>query len=187
MLPFLRKHWFLLLILVGTIVVALRPEWLGWTVWLNLTVCGAAAVLLSSWTLETRSLGRAFARPWPALWALVISYGLLPALGMLGGGLLADPDASLGLLLVTSVPCTLTSAVIWTRLAGGDDATALLITFLSNCTSWLATTAWLTLAIGVSGSSLDTRQLMLRLILILVLPVGIGQLLRAPPLLRHMV
>src|SRR5437660_664865 len=76
MLLFLRKHWFLLLIIVGTIVVALRPGWLGWTVWLN--------------------------------------------------------------------P-------------------------------------------GVSGSSLDTRQLMLRLILILVLPVGIGQLLRAPPLLRHMV
>jgi sodium/bile acid cotransporter 7 len=141
--------------------------------------------LFSSWTLETRSLGRAFARPWPALWALVVSYGLLPALGILGGGLLADQDASLGLLLVTSVPCTLTSAVIWTRLAGGDDATALLITFLTNCTSWLATTAWLTLAAGAVGTPLVAAPLMLRLFLILVVPVGVGQLLRAPVVLRR--
>src|SRR6266851_1706527 len=171
MLPFLRKSWFLLLILLGTLVVAFSPDWLGWTVWLDPTVCGAAAVLFSAWTLESRTLGRAFARPWPALWALVVSYGLLPMLGILGGGLLADPDASLGLLLVTSVPCTLTSAVIWTRLAGGDDATALLITFLSNCTSWLATTAWLTLAAGADGTALVAVPLMGKLFVILVVPV----------------
>jgi sodium/bile acid cotransporter 7 len=182
----LRKHWFLLLILIGTAIVAFCREWLGWTVWLNPTVCGLAAVFFSAWTLETRSLGAALARPWPAIWALVISYGLLPALGILGGRLLLDPpDYQMGMLLVTSVPCTLVSAVIWTRLAKGDDATALLITFLANSTSWLATTAWLTLAAGADGAVLHARPVMLTLVLVLVVPVGVGQLLRVPGLLRR--
>jgi sodium/bile acid cotransporter 7 len=186
MLPFLRKHWFLLLILIGTVAVAFYPEWMGWTGWLDPTVCGTAAVFFSAWTLETRSLGAALARPWPAVWAVIISYGLLPMLGIVGGWLLPDiPDYQIGMLLITSVPCTLVSAVIWTRLAKGDDATALLIIFIANCTSWLATTAWLTLAVGTSGHALNAGPVMLTLVVVLVVPVGVGQMLRIPSFLRH--
>jgi sodium/bile acid cotransporter 7 len=185
MLPFLRKHWFLLLILFGTFIVAVRPEWLGWAQRLDPTICGAIAVFLSAWTLETRSLKNAIVQPWAALWALVISYGLLPVAGLTAGRILPDPDYRLGLLLVTSVPCTLVSAVIWTRLAQGDDATALLITFLANCTSWLATTAWLTLAPGNNGPALDAGPLMLKLVLVLTAPTAVGQLLRIPVALHR--
>lgn len=185
MLPFLRKHWFLLLLLVGTLLIIWQPRWLGWTVWLNPTVCGSVAVLCSAWTLESRRLGQALLHPWPAVWALVVSYGLLPALVLFFGPLLNLPDYRIGLLLITSVPCTLASAVIWTRLAGGEEATALLITFLTNCTSWLATTAWLTLAIGTVAPAMDPGPLMLRLVLVLIVPVGIGQMMRLPPLMRR--
>jgi sodium/bile acid cotransporter 7 len=184
MWAFLRKHWFLLLILLGTVVVALRPGWLGWTVWLDPTVCGSVAILISAWTLESRSLGNALVQPWPALWASVISYGLLPTLAWLGGQLLSGDDYRIGLLLVASVPCTLVSAVIWTRLAGGDEAMALLITFVTNCTSWLATTAWLTLAAAGQDQILRAGPMMLKLVLVLVVPVAVGQLLRMPPALR---
>src|SRR5262249_23484140 len=130
-----HRHWFLLLILFGTLLVLVRPAWLGWTVWLNPSLFGAAAVFLSALTMETRSLGNAVVRPLPALWAMVVSYGLLPGLALLVGGLLPEPhDFRIGLLLIASVPCTLASAMIWTRLAGGDEATALLITLLTNCT-----------------------------------------------------
>jgi sodium/bile acid cotransporter 7 len=185
MLLFLRKHWFLLLVLLGTVIVGACPEWLGRMDWLKPMVCGAAAVFISAWTLETRSLGRVLARPWPAIWAVVISYGLLPALGAAGGWLLEPADYRIGLLLVTSVPCTLVSAVIWTRMANGDDATALLITFLTNCTSWLATTAWLTLAVSHVGPALHAAPLMLTLLGVLVLPVGVGQIMRVPIVLRR--
>jgi sodium/bile acid cotransporter 7 len=178
MLPFLRKHWFLLLILVGTLLVVWQPRWLGWTVWLNPTVCGSVAILCSAWTLESRRLGQAFLHPWPAVWALVISYGLLPGLALSSVPLLDLPDYCIGLLLITSVPCTLASAVIWTRLAGGEEATALLITFLTNCTSWLATTAWLTLAVGAVSPAMNPGPLMFKLVLVLIIPVGIGQMLR---------
>jgi sodium/bile acid cotransporter 7 len=176
--PFLRKHWFLLLILLGTLLVIWQPGWLAWTVWLNPTVCGSVAILCSAWTLESRRLGHAMLHPWPAVWALVISYGLLPALAVLSGPLLDSPDYRIGLLLITSVPCTLASAVIWTRLAGGEEATALLITFLTNCTSWLATTAWLTLGVGSTVPGMATGPLMFKLVLVLIVPVGVGQMLR---------
>jgi sodium/bile acid cotransporter 7 len=186
MLPFFRKHWFLLLILIGTLFVIGQPGWLGWTVWLNPTVCGSIAVLCSAWTLESRRLRQAFLHPWPAIWALLISYGLLPALAMISGPLFFRNDYRIGLLLITSVPCTLVSAVIWTRLADGEEATALLITFLTNCTSWLATTAWLTLGMGSSVTAMDPGPLMLKLVLVLIVPVGIGQLLRLLSLMRRL-
>jgi sodium/bile acid cotransporter 7 len=186
MLPVLRKHWFLLLVLLGTVGVAVRPEWLGWTVWLDPTICGSVAVFFSAWTLETRSLRSALARPWPAVWAAAISYGLLPGMGWAAGQFLGDDDTRIGLLLVTSVPCTLTSAVIWTRMAGGNDATALLITLLTNCTSWVATTLWLTLAAGVRDAPLDAGPMMVKLAIVLVAPVAVGQLLRWPVPLRRL-
>jgi sodium/bile acid cotransporter 7 len=179
MMGFARKHWFLLLILAGTLLVLLCPDWLGWTVWLNPSLFGAAAVFLSAWTMETRSLGNAVVRPLPALWAMVISYGLLPGLALLTGGLLPEPpDFRIGLLLIASVPCTLASAMIWTRLADGDEATALLVTFLTNCTSWLITTAWLTLGTGDANLRVDAAPMMGKLLLVLVAPVALGQLLR---------
>jgi sodium/bile acid cotransporter 7 len=71
-------------------------------------------------------------------------------------------------------------------MAGGDDATALLITFLTNCTSWLATTAWLALAAGINNEPMNAGPMMLKLIVVLVVPVGVGQLLRIPPPLRRL-
>ena len=50
-----------------------------------------------------------------------LSKYLLPLLACLLGPLLPLPDLGVGLLLCASVPCTLSSAVLWTRLAGGND------------------------------------------------------------------
>src|SRR5262249_8055896 len=102
----------------------------------------------------------------------------LPALAWVAGGLLPQDDFRIGLLLVSSVPCTLASAVIWTRMAGGDDATALLITLLTNAMGWLATPLWLILAGGGFGTG-PALPMMLRLFAVLVLPVIAAQLLRS--------
>jgi sodium/bile acid cotransporter 7 len=182
---FLRRHWFLLALLVGVSMAAVRPEWLRpMTVHVPPRGVVGLALFLMACGLESRRLWRAALRPLPALWALLLSYGALPALGWLAGQLVTEPDYRIGLLIMTSVPCTLASAVLWTRMAGGSEATALLVILLTTATSWFATTAWLT---GTTGAAVgvDTASMMRELLVVLVAPVALGQLLRAfPPLVR---
>jgi len=184
MIPSLARRWFLLLIILGIVVAWFWPAALHWTRHVQPQIVMALALFLSAWTLQSRRLYRALVWPVPALWALAISYGLLPALAWWSGPLLPIADFRIGLMISASVPCTLASAVLWTRMAGGDEATALLSTMLSTAMSWLATTAWLSLTTG-SQVAIDTAGMMRDLALILVLPVGIGQLARsAAPVAR---
>jgi len=129
--------------------------------------------------LESRRLWHALVRPLPVLLAVAVTYGLLPGLGWAVSRLFETPDYRLGLLVVTSVPCTLVSAVIWTRRAGGDEATALIVTLLTIATSWLVTTAWLLVTTG-AAVSVEAGPLMLHLFAFLIVPVALGQLGRWP-------
>lgn len=183
MKSFLIRRWFLLLLVLGFGLASVAPSSLHWTRTADPKVIMALALFLSAWTLQSRDLVRAVVRPFPALWAAFISYGPLPALAWgLGELLLPIEDFRIGLMVTASVPCTLASAVLWTRLAGGDEASALLSTLLTTGLSWLATTAWLTTTTG-SAVTLDTSGMMGNLALVLVLPVGVGQLARAAPVL----
>lgn len=185
MIHLLRKRWFLLLLLSGVALAWFRPQWLRpLTDRLQIRIIVAVALFVMAWSLESRSLFKSVLHPLPALWAFTISYGLLPALAWSGGWLLPETGLRLGLLIMASVPCTLSSAVLWTRMAGGNDATALLTVLLTTATSWLATPIWLTL--GASASiALDLRGMMHSLLLVLLVPVGLGQLSRAvDPLAR---
>jgi sodium/bile acid cotransporter 7 len=185
MVGFLAKRWFLLVIVAGGIVAWLLPDWLRWTRHAEPQLIMALALFLAAWTLESRSLYLTLLRPQAALWALVISYGFLPAVGFfLGEWLLPIEDFRIGLMITASVPCTLASAVLWTRMAGGNEAVALLSTLLTTFLSWFATTTWLAFGTG-SEVHVDSASMMRSLALILVLPVGVGQLLRAPPLLAR--
>src|ERR1051326_3639962 len=176
------RSWFLLLVLVGLLLAWLWPAAVQWTTYLQPTITGAVAVFLSAWAIETRRLVGAIARPIPALLAIGISYLVLPVLSWLGFFVIANADFRIGLLLITCVPCTLVSAVIWTRLGGGNEAVALLVTTLSNGLSWLITTGWLLLAAEVSQVSFDqTAGLMGQLIIVLVVPMLAGQLGRTVP------
>jgi sodium/bile acid cotransporter 7 len=70
--------------------------------------------------------------------------------------------------------------VLWTRLAGGNDALALLITVATTGLGWLTTTLWLTLGTGVEAGP-DAREMMRALALVLVVPVALGQGVRLLP------
>src|SRR5262245_19112076 len=177
MTAFLAKRWFLLLLISGILLAWFWPGLLFWTRWVPPQLVMALALFLTAWTLESRSLYEAVLRPWPALWAVAISYGFLPALAWLTGLLLPD-DLRIGLMICASVPCTLASAVLWTRMAGGNEAVALLSTFLTTGLSWFATTAWLAASTG-STVEINTGAMMADLALILIVPVVVGQLLRA--------
>src|SRR5256885_1650118 len=118
------RHWFLvvLALLVGTALTfpaavdRITHYWEPrWTV--------AVSLFLMAWTMPTQSLVAELRQPFASLWAVVLSYGLVPAASWVLSGLAPDEDVRIGLILVSCVPCTLSSAVLWTRLAGGNEAT----------------------------------------------------------------
>ncbi len=180
----IARRWFLLCVTLGLALALIWPDAVRPALaWLPVKHVVAAALFLTAWCLESRSLLRAIARPAPVLWALVVSYGFLPALAWLSGFLLS-PDLRAGLLLMAAVPCTLASAVLWTRLGGGNEAMALLIVLLTTLVGPLMTPAWLSLLDG-GGNLLSAKKMMLDLALVLVLPVGLAQCSRAVPVIAR--
>ncbi len=183
MCAILARRWFLLVLVGGAALAVARPPWFAWSAHFDPRLVVAAALFLMAWALPTRSLAQAVRHPGPALWAVFVSYALLPAGAWLIGTLLSD-DFRIGLLISASVPCTLASAVLWTRRAGGDEAVALLVILWTTATGWLVAPAWLALTTDTTVA-LDTPAMMLDLVLCLVLPVGAGQLCQtAGPLAR---
>jgi sodium/bile acid cotransporter 7 len=179
----LAKHWFLALLLSGLILGFTAPDRLEpVTAWFEPRLIVAVGLFVMAWTMPGRSLVEELRRPLPSMWAVFISYGPVPACAWLLGFLAPSADLGVGLLLVSSVPCTLTSAVLWTRLAGGNEATALLTVMGTTLLSWLMTTAWLALTTGAS-IAIDVGPMMLDLVLTLILPAFLGQAARMSPLL----
>ena len=87
-------------------------------------------------TLPLGAVWRALRRPGALVAAVGTNLLGLPALtfvawrlAVVGGG---DESIGGGVFVVGLVPCTLASAVIWTRMAGGDESVALLTTAVTN-------------------------------------------------------
>jgi sodium/bile acid cotransporter 7 len=179
---FLAKHWFLIALALGLAAALLAPEAMGRvTEYWEPNFAVALSLFLIAWTMPTGSLLAEIRQPWASAWAVFLSYSLVPISASLLGLLAADPNVRIGLILVASVPCTLSSAVLWTRLAGGNEATALLTVMGTTFTSWFLTTAllfWLTGA----AVELDIVDMMATLVVTLILPVIAGQGLRMLPI-----
>ncbi len=116
---------------------------------------------------------------WPVLLpAVVINLLLAPWLGMLVAVLLQLPEgAVLGLVVMSTVPATLSSGIVMTRLAGGDGVKALLLTILLNLIGVFSVPFLLALALGGAGDiSLSPWPLLEKLLLIVLLPFVLGML-----------
>jgi len=175
---FLAQRWFLLALVGGvTCALAVPAAVSPITQPLPPHLAVAVALFIMAWTMPRGRLKDELAQPWAAAWAMVVSYLFLPAFAWILGGLSPFPDLRVGLLLAASVPCTLASCVLWTRMAGGNEATALVAVLGCTSASWLVTPLWL--AATASGDiRLDPLRMMLDLALTLIVPVALGQLLR---------
>lgn len=134
----------------------------------------ALVLFLMSWTLDASAMFRALRYPGPAILGILCNIGLLPLVAW--GTVLLFPSAfDQGLLLMAAVPCTLASAAVWTRRAGGNDAVALVVTMFTNFTCFLTVPFWIWLT---TGGDVQTPAIVSDLILAAVLPMIAGQLLR---------
>jgi solute carrier family 10 (sodium/bile acid cotransporter), member 7 len=178
MRSFLGKHWFVILLGAGLgAALAWPPIMERATVYWEPSIAVAVSLFLISWTMPTRFLVAELRHPLASIWAVFLSYGVVPLAATLLGLLAPNPDVGIGLILVSSVPCTLSSAVLWTRMAGGNEATALLTVMGTTFSSWILTTCLL-LALTGTAPDLDVASMVFDLVVSLILPVIVGQTLR---------
>lgn len=110
---------------------------------------------------------------------LSVTFVVLPVLG-LGARLLTDgwltPQLGAGLLLATLVPSTVQGCVVYTRIARGNVAAAVVSASTSNLLGVVLTPVLVALLLG--GEARVDADSVLRIVLQLLAPFVLGQLLR---------
>ncbi|MEX0819080.1 MAG: bile acid:sodium symporter [Pirellulaceae bacterium] len=139
----------------------------------------AVVLFLMAFPLEAGAMWRAMRRPWPPLLAIGVTFGLLPLFAW-GVSFGLTPDLGGGLLVAAATPCTLASAAVWTRRAGGNDAVAILVTITTNLICFIVTPLWLVAMTGqrVTSEELEFQAMAWKLGMLVVLPMTAAQLLR---------
>jgi sodium/bile acid cotransporter 7 len=181
MKAFLIQRWFLLalvVVLAGGILYSrpLRP--IGESAWLRDGIV-VLVMLCMSLPLQARVIWHSLRTPVPALLAVALTYGALPLAAWALSWLLRG-DLAPGLQVAAATPCTLASAAVWTRRAGGNEAVAILVTVLTNASCFIVTPLWLWTMTGASTAhpewSLGTVSV--QLAELVVLPIAAAQLAR---------
>ncbi len=185
---FLERHGFVLgLILVTGLTLADAAEIsVRWGRWLKdhhaPNVLIGVIFLFSGLTLEKETLFKGILDWKAVLGALSLIFLVSPlwALALarepVGHGLI------IGLFLVASMPTTLSSGVVLTGAAGGNTATALLITILSNSAAVFTTPFLLEFLVGqtvtLTSMELHKTSLMITLASLVLAPLALGMSLR---------
>lgn len=133
-----------------------------------------------SFSLDSGKLRESFRKPMPVLWGAIVNLGLLPLLTWPLALSHSLADFSLGLIIAAAVPCTLATASVSTRQAGGNDAVSLLVTLFTNVVGIVLTPLWLRWSASASVA-IDPGPIISNLTLSVLLPTIAGQLLRYAP------
>ncbi len=185
MLQALRRRWFLILLLLTVVVGMTWAEQLSdvseslprrWII--------GSVLLAMALPLRIDAMWATLRRPGPALLATAINSLVVPALAWCASLPLSE-DLALGTIIAASVPCTLASAAVWTRLAGGNDAISLLVTMITNLSCFLVTPALIYFLAGENDSSIDFSEMAIKLLTLIVLPIFLAQLLRGVASVGH--
>ncbi|MCV6588232.1 MAG: bile acid:sodium symporter [Marinobacterium sp.] len=112
--------------------------------------------------------------------AAVINLLLAPLLGVAAAWLAGlSEGATLGLIVKTAVPSTLSTCIVLTQLAGGYGLWALILTLVLNVVGVFTLPFVLALALGQSSTlTVDPFALLQTLVQLVLIPFAIGALLR---------
>jgi sodium/bile acid cotransporter 7 len=132
--------------------------------------------------LKFGDLWNTIRRPFAPALAILISYGLAPLAATLIAPFLGK-EFEPGFLVAAALPCTMASAAVWTRRAGGNDAIALCVTAVTNFFCFLVFPALFALMFDATKEALniDLTELSRDLLVLVVVPIILGQLLRIIP------
>lgn len=187
MLSNLIRHWFLITLAVcfwaghqfaSTVdVVSQWPYFRSGIVF--------AVMMATGLSLRADTIGRSVTRPAAAIVAIGCNVLLVPLLAYPTQFFL--PYETFGGLWVASlVPCTLASAAVWTRKAGGDDSIAILTTIVTNLACFVVVPAGLYWVLS-NQSDLSASQQIAKLAATVVAPLVLAQWLRTVTVSGHVV
>jgi sodium/bile acid cotransporter 7 len=136
----------------------------------------ASVLFLMGLTLNADSIARSIRNPGPALLGIGVNTFLVPLVALPSLWLLPAELAG-GLIVTTLVPSTLASAAVWTRKAGGDDATAMIVSVVTNLACFLVAPLGLWLILG-QMTEISAREQIVSLAVWVVIPMIFGQTVR---------
>ncbi|TWU42285.1 bile acid:sodium symporter family protein [Novipirellula artificiosorum] len=174
----LKKHWFLLALAACFSTGYFASETLQPL--MAMTTLRSGIVFVVMWmmgfTLHAEAIRRSVRRPLPSLLAIGINILVVPLLCLPTQWLLPRAEFG-GLYVVSLVPCTLASAAVWTRKAGGNDSIALMTTVVTNlaCIVVVPVGVALVLARQADISAIEQMQ---KLATIVVAPLVLAQAMR---------
>ena len=149
---------------------SLNPQ-IPWLVAVTMFFMGAGQDLLELWN-SLRKI-RAITL------SLANNFLVMPLLSYALGVCLfsSQPVLFAGMIILGSAPTTLASSIVWTRVSGGNTALALVLTVCSTVSSVLCVPAILEISLG-RRAELPATDVLLKLLLVIVVPVLVGQLSR---------
>ena len=180
MKQFLAKRWFLIALVATLLLGAWLYEPLTPIASLKPLRYSIVAIVLflMALPLETQAIVGSMKRPKAVFLPVAINFGLLPLFAFLVSQFLNRPMAE-GLLVAAVTPCTLASASVWTRRAGGNDTIAILVTVVTNLSCFIISPLWLIVLLGESVDlQIDFKDMVIKLAGLVVLPMTLAQLVR---------
>ena len=184
MVQSLRRYWFLLLL------VAILGIGMGWSEQLTPLAEGlprewiiASVLLAMALPLRSGAAVSLLRYPRPVCLAVAVNWLLVPVLAWCSSHLLM-PELALGLMIASAVPCTIASAAVWTRLAGGNEVVSLLVTVVTNLSCFFVTPALIRFFAGHAKLTISFGEIAGKLLLLIVLPLLLAQLLRCLAFVR---
>lgn len=184
-MAFLVRNWFVLSLPMAVAIAWLVPELGASGGWLRTEITTKAGVaiifLLQGLTLPGAALRKGVSQ-W-RLHLLIQSFTFLffPVLGIVldkvAGGFL-PADLRLGFLYLCVLPSTVSTSVVLTGLAGGNTVGAIFNAVLSNVLGVFVTPVWIAWLMKAGGSTQALGPVVAEIVALLLVPLGIGQLLR---------
>lgn len=172
------QSWFLIALLLVLVVGFWQSENLLWLIELSTlrNSVVVAVIFIMALGIPLADILKQVAKPVPTLLASAINMIFLPIAAWSVGPLL-PPELAGGLIVASAIPCTLASAAVWTRRAGGDDTIAMLVMLITNVTCFVVTPLWLALLLD-RVVQLNTFKLISDLFMLVLLPSVFAQILR---------
>jgi solute carrier family 10 (sodium/bile acid cotransporter), member 7 len=185
MKDFLTKNWFVLSLPLAVALAWLVPEAGAKGGWLRPEISTKAGVaiifLLQGLTLPGAALKKGLGQWRLHLVIQLFTFVWFPVVGLLLDRLLGaqfPPDLRLGFLYLCVLPSTVSTSVVLTGMAGGNTVGAIFNAVLSNVLGVFITPIWAARLMEVSGQALDLKPVVREIVLLLLVPLAIGQLLR---------